>query len=132
MVPALEGNANPMAGMALLSPLGIKNALVEITDRSIVDRALAYNAAKQGLDTETYRTQLKGALPFMLGMLGDPDLQKKATTALLAFLDGGHRLTISLDPEDIVLLPMLVGAAAMSPKALVELLGGDISASPVN
>ena len=132
MVPALEGNANPMAAMAILSPLGIKNALIEITDRSIVDRVLAYNAAKQNLDTETYRAQLKGALPFMLGMLGDPDLQTKAATALQAFLDGGHRLTISLEPEDIVLLPMLAGAAAMSPKALVELLGGEISASPVN
>jgi hypothetical protein len=132
MVPALEGNDNPMAGMALLNPLGFKNALLEITDRSIVDRALAYYAAKQDLDTETYRTQLKGALPFMLGMLGDPDLQNKTAAALLAFLDGGHRLTISLDPEDIVLLPSLVGTAAMSPKALVELLGGDISASPVN
>jgi hypothetical protein len=75
---------------------------------------------------------LKGALPFMLGLLGDPDLQNKTATALLAFLDGGHRLTISLDPEDIVLLPMFVGAVSMSPKALVELLGGDISASPVN
>jgi hypothetical protein len=132
MVPALEGNANPMAGMAILSTLGIKNALLEITDRSIVDRALAYNAAKQGLDTEAYRVQLKGALPFMLGMLGDPELQNKTATALQAFLDGGHRLTISLDPEDIVLLPMLVGAVSMSPAALVELLGGDISVSPVN
>jgi hypothetical protein len=132
MVPALEGNANPMAAMAIFSPLGIKNALIEITDRSIVDRVLAYNAAKQNLDTETYRAQLKGALPFMLGLLGDPDLQTKAATALQAFLDGGHRLTISLEPEDIVLLPMLTGAAVMSPKALVELLGGDISASPVN
>ena len=132
MVPALEGNANPMAGMAILSPLGIKSALIEITDRSIVGRALAYYAAKQGLDTQTYRAQLQGALPFMLSMLGDPDLQKKTATALQAFLDGGHRLTIRLDPDDIVLLPMLVGAVTMSPKALVELLGGDISASPVN
>ena len=68
----------------------------------------------------------------MLSMLGDPDLQKKTATALQAFLDGGHRLTIRLDPDDIVLLPMLVGAVTMSPKSLVELLGGDISASPVN
>lgn len=131
MLPSLEGNANPMAGLAILSTLGIKNGLLEITDRSIVDRALAYAAAKQGLDAETYRTQLKGALPFMLGMLGDPDLQTKAGTALQAFLDGGHRLTISLAPEDVVLLPMFVGTAGMSPKALVELLNGDISASPV-
>jgi hypothetical protein len=132
MVPALEGNNNPMAGMAILSTLGVKSALLAITDRSIVERALAYNAAKQGLDTETYRTQLKGALPFLLGMLGDPDLQNKTSAALLAFLDGGHRLTISLDPEDVVLLPMFVGAVSMSPKALIDLLGGDISASPVN
>ncbi len=132
MLPALEDNANPMAGMAILSTLGIKNTQLEITDRSIVDRALAYNAAKQGLDTETYRTQLKGALPFMLGMLGDPEIQDRASKALLAFLDGGHRLTIRIAPEDIVLLPSLVGAGAMSPKALVELLGADISASPVN
>ena len=132
MAPALEGKKNPMAGLAILSTLGIKNALLEITDRSIVDRALAYNAAKQGLDTAAYRVQLKGALPFLLGMLGDPDLQNEAGTALQAFLDGGHRLTISLQPADIVLLPMLVGALSTSPKALVELLGGDISASPVN
>ncbi|HSG95819.1 MAG TPA: hypothetical protein VLA28_09875, partial [Afifellaceae bacterium] len=131
MVPALEGNNNPMAGLAILSTLGFKNALLEITDRSIVDRALAYYAAKQGLDTETYRTQLKGALPFMLGLLGDPDLQTRTATTLQAFLDGGHRLTISLDPEDIVLLPTFVGTAGMSPKALVELLNGEISASPV-
>ena len=132
MVPALEGNNNPMAGLAIISTLGIKNALLEVTDRSIVDRALAYAAAKQGLDREAYRSQLKGALPFRLGMLGDPDLQNRAAKALQAFLDGGHRLTISLDPEDIVLLPMLAGTATMSPKTLVELLGGDISASPVN
>ena len=85
MVPALEGNANPMAGMAIFSTLGIKNVLVEIIDRSIVDRALAYNAAKQGLDTQAYRAQLKGALPFMLGMLGDPDLQNRTSRRFWRF-----------------------------------------------
>ncbi len=132
MAPALEGNANPMAGLAILSTFGIKNVLVEVTDRSIVDRALAYAAAQQGLDTQAYRAQLKGTLPFMLGMLGDPDLQNRAAAALQAFLDGGHRLTISLEPADIVLLPTLVGAVSASPKALIELLNGQISASPVN
>ncbi len=132
MAPALEGNDNPMAGLAIVSTLGLKNGLLEITDRSIVDRALAFVAARQGLDTETYRAQLQGALPFMLGVLGDPELQNRTATALQAFLDGGHRLTISLEPQDIVLLPMVVGTAGMSPKALVELLNGDISASPVN
>ncbi len=106
--------------------------LVEVTDRSIVDRALAYAAAQQGLDTQAYRAQLKGALPFMLGMLGDPDLQNRVAAALQAFLDGGHRLTISLEPADIVLLPTLVGAVSASPKALIELLNGQISANPVN
>jgi len=115
---------DPTVLLPLASELSLESALFRFADRSIVDRALRLAAQAQGLDAETYRAQLQGAVPFMMTQaVPIPDLQQELTQAVQAFLGGGRTIAVEARPAAPVPVSILMQAAQTAPQTLPDLLG---------
>ncbi len=129
---ASGGGDDPARVIAVFQNFGFKGFSFSFTDRSIVDRALTFAASMQGSDAQTYRGQLKGALPFFMGSMPPGNFRQQATDAALAALDGGQKTTFSLTPQRTLMVPEIAAAAMQDPLSLIELLGAGMSSEPAN
>ena len=111
------------AVMAMLGDLGVARATVSVTDRSLLERAFAVAAEKQGLtiDGAAYREQMRAALPFIISAAVPADVAKLVTPPLQAFLAGGQRIFADAAPPAPLRILDLMQAAA-DPIALPNLL----------
>jgi hypothetical protein len=119
---------NEAALMAMLDDLSLKSASLEVTDRTLLNRAFAVAAEKQGLTIEgpIYRQQMRAALPFLMATVLPSDFAKKVSPPLQAFLEGGRTLIADLSPaEPVGMLAVLAGAA--DPLGLTTLLNLTLS-----
>jgi hypothetical protein len=109
--------------MAMLNDLGVASATVSVTDRSLLDRAFAVAAEKQGLSVEgsAYREQMRAALPFIISAAVPAEVANLVTKPLQAFLAGGQRILADASPAAPLRVIDLMQAAA-DPMALPTLL----------
>jgi hypothetical protein len=108
---------------AMLSDLGVAAATVSVTDRSLLDRAFAVAAEKQGLsvDGAAYREQMRAALPFIISAAVPAEVANLVTKPLQAFLAGGQRIFADASPSTPLRVLDLMQAAA-DPMTLPTLL----------
>jgi hypothetical protein len=113
------------ATMAMLAGVGLKNATLKITDRSLLDRGFNVAAKLQGLTIEgpAYREQMRGALPFLLSAAVPASISKLLSKPLQDFLAGGQTLVAEIAPPTPIPLPDVIAAAQGDPMALPERLG---------
>ena len=109
--------------MAMLNDLGVASATVSVTDRSLLDRAFAVAAEKQGLSVEgsAYREQMRAALPFIISAAVPAEVASLVTKPLQAFLAGGQRIFANASPAAPLRVIDLMQAAA-DPMTLPTLL----------
>ena len=90
------------AMMAMVSELKVASAKLSVTDRSLLDRAFAVAAEKQGLKVEgaAYREQMRAALPFLISAAVPAEIAKLLTEPLQAFLAGGQTIHADVSATD--------------------------------
>ena len=108
---------------AMLQDLGLARATLSVTDHSLLDRAFAVVAKRQGVsvDGPTYREQMRAALPFIISAAIPMDLAKRITTPLQSFMAGGQTLFADVAPPAPISLDD-VAAAAANPLTLPDRL----------
>lgn len=137
-IAAAGKGADSTAAMdAMMARLGLKQATLRVTDRSILDRAMGVAARKQNLsvDGRTYRTQMAAALPFLLPAALPADLAKLLSKPLQDFMAGGQTLIAEITPPAPIPLPDIAKAAEGDPMALPAKLGVTVrseAAGPAN
>ena len=126
-----KGENGQAALMTMLNDLRLERASLAVTDRSLLDRAFAVAAQKQGLtvDGKAYREQMRGALPFLLSAALPADISKLISAPLQAFMAGGQRLVAEITPAAPVPLTELA-AGFGDPMGLVTRLGVVIRSEP--
>ena len=126
------GESDTEAVLTVLDGLGLEAGTLRVTDRSLLDRAFAYAAKRQGLTIEgsAYREQMRGALPFLLSAALNADLSRLLITPLQAFLAGGQTLVVEARPAAPVPLPALNEAIEGAPLTLPSLLNLTIRSEP--
>jgi hypothetical protein len=119
---------DPEAAMPLLAELQLVSLVIEVDDQSMVERGFGFAAAQQGRDPAVFREELKGALPFMLSFLTDPILRTDVVQALQTFLEGGHTLTLRIEPPSPVSVADILVTSEAQPQSLPALLGTSVEA----
>lgn len=130
---AAKGESGKAALMTMLNGLRLDQASVTVTDLSLLDRAFAVAAQKQGLSVNgpAYREQMRGALPFLLSAALPAEISKLITAPLQAFMAGRQKLVAEINPPAPVPLPELA-AGFDDPTGLVTRLGMTVrSEAPV-
>lgn len=117
----MMGGDDPMEMMMeLYGPLEIHDLKLTITDDGIIDKGFALAAAEQGADPKELRMQIAGmvsALPILGADSGvDMALLTEVSSAASDFIKEGGTLTISLNPED----PILVGDLMADPLSVTK------------
>ncbi len=102
---------------------------VHFTNAGMVEKMLDMQARDTGLTRDALVQQLTGAMPFMLGFLGNPTFQTKLAGAATTFLASPQSFTITATPSVPVPIMELVQAANQAPAAVVGLLSLDVSAN---
>jgi hypothetical protein len=117
------------AGQALsvLSELQLSGLSLAVSDQTLVDRVLGVLAEQQDTDVDAYRSELLAAVPFFLTMLvSDPIWRAEISDSLRAFLQGGRRLTLVVEPPRPRAIADIVATALAQPQTLPTLLGGSL------
>ncbi len=120
---AAASKDNHAALMAMVNDLRVARVTLSVTDRSLLDRAFAVAAEKQGLSVEgaAYREQMRAALPFIISAAVPAELAKLLTEPLQKFLAGGQMLFADAAPPTPLGVMDLMAAAA-DPMGLPNLL----------
>ncbi len=119
---------NPMTAQSLIALVTVNSANILFDDQSIVDKALAVAAAKQGVDPATLKAQAVGMLPFMLGVLNKPEFVNQVTEAVKTFLDTKGRIAVSATPATPVSVLQLMAVGSSAPGAIIDMLNVKIAA----
>ncbi len=119
------------AVMAMLNHLSLAQATLTVTDHSLLDRAFALVAKRQGvkLDGPAYREQMRAALPFLISAVIPMELANRLAPALQSFMAGGQTLLANVTPPAPLGIMDLM-AAANNPLGLPDLLNLKLTSEP--
>lgn len=132
LAAAPAGGDNSAAGMAmmgLMQQLIFNGASVKFTDDSLTQKVLEFVGKQQGQDAAAIANMAKGAVPFMLAQLNNPELTQQASAAVSAFLDNPESLTIAAKPAAPVPFAVLAAGGMGDPMTLPKTLGLTITAN---
>lgn len=124
-----QAQGDPEKAMGLLQGLGIEHLAIDLQNSSIVERVLDRQAQEAGTDRATFVSQITGALPLMLSVIGNPEFQNKAASALTTFLREPKSLRAVAAPANPVPIAQLIGTAMIAPQTLPDVLAVDITAN---
>ncbi len=116
--------ADPETAEERMKEATFVGASVSFGNQSIVERAFRMQAEDMNQDPETFRRNTAGAIPLMLGFLGDPELQRSFAEPIADFLKDPKSLTLVAEPVAPVPLGALEGIdQGMPPGEVIRLLG---------
>lgn len=102
-----------------------------VANRSIVERIFEQQAKPMNQDPEVFRKNFGAGLPFMLGFLGDPDLQKAFAGPLAEFIADPKSLVLTARPKAPVPASVLeaLESGGAEPGEVFRLLGLEMTAN---
>ena len=119
--PPVAGQISPGV-LTLLSELDLNNFRLAITDRSLTQRILDFQAAQMGSTGD----QLAASVPMFIGMgmagLQMPDLTDMVTRAVGDFVKEKGTLSVEAKPEQPISVGSLIAAGQSNPKQIPEML----------
>ncbi len=110
-----------------LTELEFAGGTMTFRDDSIVTRSLAMQADRLQVETEVFREQIAGALPFMISFIGDAEFQKKIVPVLQTFIRTPGELTIAAEPAMPISISAIEGLLRTAPQSLPDLLSVTLS-----
>ncbi len=127
---SLHGLSDPKESKAARAAARFNAMTVRFDDGGFVKRMLAMQADMLGGTPDDVRAALvDGALPVALSFVDNASFRDSFLTAVGAFLQDPHSLTLTAAPKDPVPLGQVVRTALHSPLALVDLLAPDVVAN---
>lgn len=124
-----DNSAQGMAMLGLMQQLTFNAAAIKFTDDSLTNKVLDYVAKMQNVSAKDIASMAKGAVPFALAQLNNPELTQQATAAVSAFLDDPKSITISAKPAAPVPFAVLAAAGMGDPTSLPKALGVTMTAN---
>ncbi|MES0879216.1 hypothetical protein [Roseibium sp. SCP14] len=124
-----EASDNSEETMALLQNITIANAKVRLDDESLTGRILDQEAQKAGVEVPVYVSQLTGALPVMLGVLQNKELEAQVNEAVTEFLTTPGSLEIAASPAAPVPVAQIMGTVMFAPQMIPQILSVGITAN---
>ncbi|MCI5077160.1 hypothetical protein [Oricola sp.] len=128
----MQNQSDEAMGLAMLGlaqQVQIGNVTIEIVDDSATGRILDFVAKQQGTNRESIIAQAKGALPFALGQLQNPEFAASVAAAVSAFLEDPGSLKVAAAPANPVPVAQIVGAVMTAPQSLIGVLGVTVTAN---
>jgi len=113
---------NPLTAQSILPLITFKSASAKFNDNSIVNRVLRMMARQQGMETDVFRQQVIGAIPFALQKLNNADFIRAATNAVTRLLTSGDAISLTARPADPISLLGLAASIGAAPGAAVQML----------
>lgn len=124
-----DNSAQGMAMLGLMQQLTFHGAAFKFTDDSLTGKVLDFVAKQQNSTPADIANMAKGAVPFALAQLNNPELTSQASAAISAFLDNPKSLTISAKPGAPVPFAVLAAGGMGDPTSLPKTLGVTVSAN---
>lgn len=121
--------AKGLAMLGMMQQLQVGTLSIELVDDSATGRILDFVAKQQGTNRDSIVAQAKGALPFALIQLQNPEFSAKVAASVGAFLDNPGSLTIEATPANPVPVAQIMGAAMAAPQSLIGVLGVTVTAN---
>jgi hypothetical protein len=121
--------AQGLAMLGLMQQLTFNSATIRVEDASLTGKLLDYTAKQQGTDRATIVNQSKGALPFLLAQLQNPEFAQKITEAVSAYLDNPKSLTVKAAPPAAVPFAQIMAAGMSAPQTIPQVLGVTVTAN---
>lgn len=121
--------AQGLAMLGLMQQLTFNGATIRVEDASLTGKLLDYTAKQQGTDRATIVNQSKGALPFLLAQLQNPEFAQKVTEAVSSYLDNPKSLTITAAPAAAVPFAQIMAAGMSAPQTIPQVLGVTVTAN---
>ncbi|MEO9530000.1 hypothetical protein [Roseibium sp.] len=130
VVAQLNNNTDkPEEAMALLQNVTVAKATIRLEDSSLTGRILDHEAGKAGMERPQFVAGLTGALPLMLGILQNEDLQGQVASAVTQFLTAPGSLELTAAPAGPVPLSQVMGTAMLAPQMIPQILSVGIAAN---
>ncbi|WP_417671847.1 hypothetical protein [Roseibium sp.] len=120
---------NPENALALLQGISVEMINIRLDNDSLVERVLDMQAKEAGTDRAGIVAQLEAGLPFMLGILQNPQFQAEVASSLTSFLREPGSLTVKASPASPVPVTQIMGTVMMAPQNLPQVLGIAVSAN---
>lgn len=124
-----DNSAQGMAMLGLMQQLTFNSMAIKFNDDSLTNKVLDYVGKQQNVSGKDIANMAKGAVPFMLAQLNNPELTQQATAAIGAFLDDPKSLTISAKPAAPVPFAVLAAGGMGDPTSLPKTLGVSVTAN---
>jgi hypothetical protein len=97
-------------------------------NHSIVERVFEMQAKQMNQSPETFRKDFAAGMPFMLGMLGDREIQKRFADALKVFFDDPQSIRLTVKP--VAPLPLVsLDNLQNDPAEVLKLLNVQVEAN---
>jgi len=127
-VPVAAPGSDEMDTAALMNA-AVKTVTLRYDDQSLAGRVLDYFAKQQGLERQQFAEQIAGALPLIVGAIGNPAFQEQLVGAVGTFLRDPKSLTITLAPPSPVPGSAIMQTVQTAPQTLPDQLGVRIEAN---
>lgn len=118
-----------LAMLGMMQQLQIGSITIELVDDSATNRILDFVAKQQSTNRESVVAMAKGALPFALGQLQNPEFSASVSAAVGAFLDNPGSLTVAAAPANPVPVAQIMGAAMAAPQSIIGVLALSVTAN---
>jgi hypothetical protein len=119
---------NPLTAQPAIALMTVNSANLVFDDQSIVDKGMAFAAAKQGVDPATLKAQAVGMLPFVLQILDKPQFVAELSAAVQKFLETKGKISASATPASPISVMQLIAVGSSAPGAIIDLLNVKVAA----
>lgn len=115
--------------VAQVAKLVFHRLIARYEEMSFAGRVFDLMASEQEVSRGEYTEQLSQALPFLLAPLTHPVFREELITALRAFFQNPHSLTVTIDPESPISGSEIISTARKALGTLPERLNASVSAN---
>lgn len=119
----------PTPPSEVLSKLTLKTASLYYGDASLAGRIIAMQAKQMGQEPAAFVSQITGALPLLLSVIGNQPFQDKLAQGVTTFLKDPKNLTVTVQPATPIVLMDLFVTSQTAPQTLPDVLKADVIAN---
>lgn len=124
-----DQQAAGMAMMGLMQQLNYIDASIKFEDKSLTNKILDFQAAKQGTDRATLVGMASAVIPFALAQLNKPEFTKQVSAAVATYLSDPKSFEITAKPSQPVPFMNLAATGSTQPQNLIDMLDVQVKAN---
>ena len=124
-----DQQASGMAIMGLMQQMNYIGASIRFEDKSLTNKLLDFQAAKQGTDRAALVGMASAIIPFTMAQLNKPEFTKQVSAAVAAFLSDPKSIEITANPAEPVPAMVLATTGGTQPQDLIDVLNVQVQAN---